>query len=169
MNRAPLQPDALPISADPAANVSYVVATASDFEELLALRIAAMQESLERVGRFDPARARERFERGFSPRHTRHIVVEGSRVGFIVLKPAEQCLMLDHLYVLPGYQGRGIGAAVLAQIFKEADQLACSVRVGALRDSDSNRFYLRHGFHQIGEDEWDMYYVRPIKSKPPTG
>lgn len=150
------------MSANPAHSISYVLALASDFEELLALRIAAMRASLERIGRFDPARARERFENGFSPQHTRHIVANGRRAGFVVVKAAERCLMLDHLYVLPGCQGRGIGAAVLAQVFKEADQLGYSVRVGALRESDSNRFYLRHGFEKIDEDEWDIYYVRPI-------
>jgi hypothetical protein len=37
---------------------------AADFDSLVALRIAAMRESLERVGRFDPERARERWGAG---------------------------------------------------------------------------------------------------------
>ena len=36
-------------------------AIAGDAEDLVGLRILAMRESLERIGRFDPARARERF------------------------------------------------------------------------------------------------------------
>ncbi|RQT13111.1 hypothetical protein [Burkholderia contaminans] len=31
---------------------------------------------------------------------------------------------------------------------------------GALRGSDSNRFYARHGFVQADEAEWDIYYMR---------
>ena len=53
-----------------------------------------------------------------------------------------------------------LGAAVLAVIFNEADALGLSLRVGALRDSDANRFYLRHGFTQVEETEWDIYYAR---------
>jgi len=33
--------------------------------------------------------------------------------------------------------------------------------VGALRGSDSNRFYRRHGFVQTAESEWDIDYLRP--------
>jgi hypothetical protein len=42
-------------------------AAASDRESLVLIRIEAMRESLERIGRFDPARARERLESGFVP------------------------------------------------------------------------------------------------------
>jgi len=141
--------------------VTLTHATETDFEELVALRIDAMRESLERIGRFDPIRARERFRAGFSAMHTRHVVVDGRRLGFVVVKPAHGQLLLDHLYIRPGNQGKGIGAAVLAQVFKEADAISLPVRVGALRGSDANRFYQRHGFEFLAEEEWDIYYLRP--------
>ncbi|PFH08988.1 acetyltransferase (GNAT) family protein [Collimonas sp. PA-H2] len=143
------------------ASATLVQAVEADFEELVALRITAMRESLERVGRFDPLRARERFRSAFSAVHTRHIVFEEQRLGFVVVKPVENQLLLDHLYILPDRQGQGIGAAVLAQVFKEADALALPLRVGALRGSDANRFYQRHGFEFLAEEEWDIYYLRP--------
>ena len=46
-----------------------------DFEALLALRITTMRESLERLGRFDAVRARERFRSTFRPQYTRRIGV----------------------------------------------------------------------------------------------
>lgn len=149
--------------ATSAALITLIPAIETDFEELVTLRIAAMRESLERVGRFDPLRARERFRSGFSADHTRHICVEDQRLGFVVVKPAQDQLLLDHLYIRPGHQGRGIGAAVLAQIFKEADAQGLPVRVGALRGSDANRFYQRHGFEPLAEEEWDIYYLRPAR------
>ncbi|AMP01624.1 acetyltransferase family protein [Collimonas arenae] len=143
--------------------VTLIPAVEGDFEELVALRIAAMRESLERVGRFDPIRARERFRSGFAPAYTRHVTVDGQRIGFVVVKPAQDQLLLDHLYIRPDYQGKGIGAAVLAQVFMEADALSLPVRVGALRDSEANRFYQRHGFAFVAEEEWDIYYVRAAR------
>ncbi len=141
-------------------------ANIGDLEGLVALRIEAMRASLERVGRFDPVRARERFAAGFSPEHTRHIVVAHAKVGFVVVKPQSGHLLLDHLYIQPGMQGQGIGAAVLARVFVEADQAAVSLRVGALRESASNRFYLRHGFVLVAETVFDNYYVRRCKIAP---
>ena len=151
------------MSASPQPLVTLVQAVESDFEELVALRIAAMRESLERVGRFDPVRARERFRASFSAPHTRHVIVNGLKVGFVAIKPAPDQLLLDHLYISPGNQGQGIGAAVLTQIFKEADDQSMPLRVGALRGSDSNRFYQRNGFEFLAEEEWDIYYLRPAR------
>ncbi|MBP6007632.1 MAG: GNAT family N-acetyltransferase [Rhodoferax sp.] len=130
-------------------------ATANDFESLVAIRIEAMQESLARIGRFDPVRARERFRLGFAPEHTRHIVAKGQRVGFVVTKPTSDAVHLDHLYIHPAWQGQGIGASVLQLIFSEADALGLPIRLGALRESASNRFYLRHGFELVEQAEFD--------------
>src|SRR5690349_5916162 len=95
---------------------------ASDFDALADLRVAAMRESLERVGRFDQTRARERLRSTFSPDHTRFIVVEGIKVGFYAARPSPEGLQLDHLYVHPAHQSRGIGGVVLRSIIEEADK-----------------------------------------------
>lgn len=140
--------------------VSYEAATLADLDALVALRIEAMRESLERIGRFDPVRARERFTSSFDPACTRHIVANGHRVGFIVVKQAAEGLLLDHLYVRPGQQGQGIGGQVLADVLADADARHLPVHLGALRESASNAFYLRHGFRQVSESEWDLFYRR---------
>ena len=144
--------------------VSFEPALAADAEGLVAIRIAAMRESLERIGRFDPQRARDRFLAHFDPACTRHVVVDGERVGFVVLRPQGEERLLDHLYVLPSHQGRGIGAAVLRDVFASADAHGQAVRVGALRESDANRFYARLGFELVEHTEWDNHYRRPARS-----
>ncbi|WP_431825400.1 GNAT family N-acetyltransferase [Burkholderia sp. F1] len=140
--------------------LTYADTTRDDAETLVHMRIAAMRESLERVGRFDPQRARARFLSSFDPACCWFIVANGVTVGFLLVRPVDAHLVLEHLYILPAYQGRGIGSAVLASIFADADSRALPVKVGALRGSDSNRFYQRHGFVKIEEAEWDIYYVR---------
>lgn len=149
------------LAAAPVPAIGFEATSAADADALVALRIDAMRESLERIGRFDPQRARERFLSTFAPEHTRHIVADGQRVGFVVVRPYQGELLLDHLYVHPRHQRRRIGAAVLQQVFADADARRQPLRVGALRGSDSNRFYARHGFQPVEEGEWDIYYVRP--------
>lgn len=135
-------------------------ATAGDFEALLALRLRAMHDSLSRLGRYDEQRARERLAAGFDPANTQHIVVDGRRVGFIVLKALSHALRLDHLYIDPPQQDRGIGQRVIAWVCAQADRRQVPVELVALKGSDANRFYLRHGFVATGEGEWDIDYVR---------
>jgi len=144
-------------------DIALVAAHEDDAEELVALRIAAMRDSLMRIGRFDPQRARARFLSGYSPAHTRHIALAGRRVGFVVVKPEPNALLLDHLYIHPDSQGRGLGAMVLAHIIDEARAQGLPLRVGALRDSDSNRFYLRHGFKLVAQEEFDNYYLLTVQ------
>lgn len=141
-------------------HITLAHASDSDIDALVALRIEAMRESLERLGRFDPARARERFQSGYVPEQTRHIELDGERVGFVVTKPCTDHLLLDHLYIRPGRQGLGIGSQVLQLVFDQAQSLDLPVKVGALRQSDSNRFYQRHGFELVEQGEFDNYYLR---------
>lgn len=140
--------------------VTYAAVTAGDFEELLALRLAAMRASLEHLGRFDPARARRRLWHSFLPEHTQFIVVEGHRIGFHTFFPDKQGFYLNHLYIHPAWQGTGIGSQVLRQLLAQADALRQAVSLCALRDSPANAFYQRHGFVQTRVDEPDIYYVR---------
>lgn len=145
-------------------SISFASAVESDFDRLADLRVAAMRESLERVGRFDPDRARERLRSTFSPGHTRIILFEENTVGFYAALPSSEGLHLDHLYIHPDFQGRGIGGLALRKIFEEADR-DVPILVGALKESASNRFYQRYGFEKTGENEWDIYYVRPPSTK----
>jgi len=142
------------------ASLRFTPAAEADFEALLALRIEAMRDSLERLGRFDPDRARERLRGTFRPECTWHIEACGERVGFYCLRPDGDGFRLDHLYVHPSAQGRGLGGQVLRRILRDADRRRAKVTLSALRGSDSNRFYRRHGFVPTGEGEWDIDYVR---------
>lgn len=145
--------------------LSLTPAGEGDFEALLALRMAAMRESLERAGHFDPQRARERLSRGYLPAYTRHILKNGDLVGFVVVQPREKDWLLDHLYIHPNAQAEGIGSWVLERVLREADAKAKAISVTALKHSAANRFYLRHGFVLQAEGEWDLYYLRSARSQ----
>jgi len=151
----------MPASADQNSTVVLCAASNNDLEDLVAIRLEAMRESLERIGRFNPIRARERFLGGFDANSTRRIEVSSNLVGFVVIKDLQGELLLDHLYVIPSAQGAGIGSEVLTQIFREADEIGRPIKVGALKESASNRFYTRHGFVFVESGEFDNYYVRP--------
>lgn len=147
--------------------LSLAPADDGDFEALLALRIAAMREGLERLGRFEPDRVRERLGRSFSPGNTRHILLDGQRVGFLAVTRGESLWRLDHLYVDPACAGQGVGGWALVQVLNAADKERVAVALTALKRSDANRFYERHGFRCVDESDWDAHYLRPAKSRPP--
>ena len=136
--------------------ISYV--TEIDRESLAELRIAAMKESLESIGRFDPDTARNRFLNSFNKDDTRKVLIDGSLVGFYVIHKKIDYIHLDHLYFFPKYQGLGFGTKILALIKRQALEAGLPIRLGALRGSRSNDFYKKHGFIYTHEEEWDIYY-----------
>lgn len=134
--------------------------TPDDAAHLAEIRVLAMRPSLERVGRFDAERARQRLLQNFVDEYTRLIKVDGLLAGFFVLRPQDNDLLLDHFYLHPDFQQRGLGSAVIELVLAEADAQGKIIYVGALRDSDANRFYLRHGFVLRELAEFDNYYLR---------
>ncbi|HEY3665355.1 MAG TPA: GNAT family N-acetyltransferase [Polyangiaceae bacterium] len=131
-----------------------------DADELAALRVTAMRESLERIGRFDPERARARFLSTFMPGNTQHIELAWAWVGVVVMSATADAVDLAHLYIRPESQNQGTGAAVLREIVTTADRLRLPLRVTALRDSAANRFYTIHGFALAEQTEFDNHYER---------
>lgn len=140
--------------------LTYQTAVADDADALASLRAAAMRESLERVGRFDLQRARERFLSNFVPALTQWIVQGTTRVGFYVVERQADGMHLLHLYIHPSHQGQGVGAQVMLGLCAEADAAQQSIDLAALRGSDANRFYQRYRFVAYGESEFDIFYLR---------
>ena len=138
--------------------VQYVQAREDDKFALADLRVAAMQESLTAVGRFDPSRARDRLLSRFVAENTWKILDANKLLGFYSYKINHQCLWLDDLYVCPESQSRGLGGDVIELMKQEAASRGLPLRLGALRDSPANDFYTSHGFIATHEDAWDIFY-----------
>ena len=133
-------------------------ATESDFERLVELRLEVMRESLERINRFDPVRARERFRASFDPAQLRLIEVDGDWVGCVSLKDQGDHLEIEHFYIETRAQGKGIGSKVLTSLLDESGSR--TVRLGVLKQSRAAEFYIRHGFMKTHEREFDEYFER---------
>lgn len=71
---------------------------------------------------------------------------EGGVVGFIAFREG----WVQHLYIHPEHQGRGLGSALLAQ----AQQSADSLRLWTFQcNTGARRFYERHGFRMERETD----------------
>ncbi len=141
-------------------DMNYEISSVKEIEKesLAELRIAAMKESLENIGRFDPETARNRFLGSFIEDDTKKVLIDGDLVGFYVVHKKTDHIHLDHLYFFPEHQGQGLGAKVLTLIKEQALKEGLPIRLGALRGSRSNDFYKKHGFIYTHEEEWDLYY-----------
>lgn len=150
-------------------NLVFTKASSIDAQALAAIRIAAMQPSLENAGRFDLERARNRFLDSFTPHQTWLIKDNNALVGFYTLLEHNDHLYLDHFYVLPNQQRRGIGSTAIERVLQRSVQLALPIKLGTLINSPANEFYRSKGFVLTHKEEWDNYYqYSPIASSSIT-
>lgn len=77
-------------------SLEFESVSADDLEALFTIRTAAMRPSLEQVGRFDPARSRQRLLDSFYPAHPHFIVHQNRRVGFHPFRSDDNFLKLNH-------------------------------------------------------------------------
>ncbi|MFE6162535.1 GNAT family N-acetyltransferase [Streptomyces sp. NPDC056486] len=152
-----------PEAAAPAAPAPGWVLRAAepiDVEAMVELRAIVMRPDLERLGRFDEHRVRQRLRDAFSPRHTSIVVADGAFAGCVSLRPAEGGQWLEHFYLDPALQGRGLGSAVLRELLGRTDAEGSVVRLNVLQGSAARRLYERHGFSVESEDPVDVFMVR---------
>ncbi|WP_046728961.1 GNAT family N-acetyltransferase [Streptomyces humi] len=135
-------------------------ASSADVEAVAELRAVVLRADLERLGRYDPRRVRQRLRDGFDADRTRVIEVDGAFAGCVALRPAGDALWLEHFYLAPALQGAGIGSGVLRELLGECDRDGSRVRLNVLRGSAARRLYERHGFTVESEDPVDVFMVR---------
>ncbi|MEO7269380.1 MAG: GNAT family N-acetyltransferase [Knoellia sp.] len=134
-------------------------AEASDASWVAELRAEVMRPDLERLGRYDPIRVRQRFLNGFQPQVAHVIAVTGAEVGLIAVRPEAEETWIEHFYLQPDYQGSGLGGQVLRwALQRESDERP--FRLNVLQGSPARRLYERHGFVFEREDPIDVWMVR---------
>jgi GNAT superfamily N-acetyltransferase len=135
-------------------------ASPADVEAIAELRAVVLRPDLERLGRYDEQRVRQRLRDGFAPEHTWVIEAGGAFAGCVALRPAEDAHWLEHFYLAPHLQGSGIGAAVLRGLLERCDLDGTLVRLNMLQGSPARRLYERHGFTIETEDPVDVFMIR---------
>jgi GNAT superfamily N-acetyltransferase len=133
----------------------------ADVETIAELKAVVMRADLERLGRYDDHRVRQRLRDGFSPLHTSVIETgDGAFAGSLTLRPAEDGRWLEHFYLAPHLHGRGLGTAILRSVLERTDAEGVPVRLIVLQGSAAQRLYARHGFAVEAEDPIDVVMVR---------
>ncbi len=75
----------------------------------------------------------------------------GRIVGLLVVSRTDGTGWIDHLYLAPGFTGRGLGSRLLARAF---NLLGPPIRLYTFRDNaGARRFYERYGFRAIAHGD----------------
>jgi GNAT superfamily N-acetyltransferase len=99
-------------------------ASAADVDAIAELRAVVLRGDLERLGRYDARRVRQRLRDGFVAEWTWVIEVGGAFAGCVALRPDgdARCHWLEHFYLAARHQGGGIGSGVLGELLERCDR-----------------------------------------------
>jgi len=123
-------------------------ATPDDLELSYAITEAAMRSHVEQTaGGWDAQAQRKAHLATYTPASHQIIMVADAAAGLIAAEHFPSYVWLVKLYLLPGYQGLGIGSALLAELLAHAHQQRKQVTLQVLKDNlRAQALYARHGF-----------------------
>lgn len=138
-------------------------ATDADANFLYRLHEAAMRRYVEQVWGWDDAKQRTYFAAHFDPVPTRIVSRGRADVGTVTVEWREGEAWVGNLEILPEWQGRGVGGAVLRDVIAHADARGLPVALQVLKiNPDARRLYERLGFVVTGETATHHLMRRPV-------
>lgn len=128
-------------------------AQATDSDFVFTVKKAAFREYVEQVWGWDEVYQKELHNRRFTSQDLHIIQFNGTDVGFLSTSSTTDTLNVDQVYILPEYQGKGIGSACLRGIIDDAGLEQKSVTLQVLKiNTRATAFYQRLGFAIVDEN-----------------
>lgn len=114
----------------------------------------AFREYVEHVWGWEEEVQRKLHDRRFGTQDFLIISLNGKDVGIMSVAVEPDCVHVNQLYVLPEYQGQGIGRACMAMVTKWGSALSLPVILRVLKvNPRAVRFYERLGFTITGDTD----------------
>ena len=101
----------------------------------------------------------DRSGRAAAERAAQHQAYDGSDIGWLMVLDAQDHVELEHLYLRPETQGRGIGTRIIQDLVAEARKGGREIRLSTARINPARRLYERLGFRVVDEDRYKVYMV----------
>ena len=137
-------------------NIVLIRAVSSDLDYLWWLRQHTMVAHLERQGLYyDHSEHLSKIQEHFDCAHI--IWVDGVKTGLLKFVSTAQQVDIKQLQIAPLWQGKGLGRAILLDLF------TCHPRkhyvLTVLKNNPALRLYQRLGFNIVAEDQYE-YHMR---------
>ena len=151
--------------ATPVRELGFRTAHANDSEFVFSVKKAAFQEYVEKVWGWDDSYQRELHNRRFNAQELRVIRLRDADVGFLAMSRTSNVVKVNQLFILPEYQGRGVGSACMKRIVDDASLKRKSVALQVLKVNPRGlRFYQRLGFTIVGDSATHYQMESPRNS-----
>ena len=130
--------------------------TAGDCDRLYRVQSQSMRPYVEQIWGWNESFQEERFRQGFEPDKTWVALSHEREIGFLRVTEKDEGIFIEQIYIIPEYQGRGIGTALVREVLSKKLPVELSV---LKLNTDARRLYERLGFRVNGESA-THYHMR---------
>ena len=128
-------------------------ANANDRDFLFSLFVRTMKDVVEQTWGWDDAWQRADFDRRFSSYTVSIIEISGQAIGGVFVEDTEGSVYVHELQLLPPFQNRGVGTAVMRSVIHNATRRGVPVDLTVVpANHRAQRLYERLGFEVIGTE-----------------
>jgi len=145
-------------------NLQIRKATAADSEFAYQTKKAAFRGYMEKSSGWNEEEQRKLHQGRFAEHDFRIMQLSGVNVGILAMSWQPDCIKLHQMFILPEYQGRGIGGACVKLLIKNGaiSQLPIQLRVLKVNPRHLHS-YQRLGFKRTGENDGYFLMERPAE------
>ncbi len=133
----------------------------SDYEFLFELKKSAEFEPIKAVFGWDENVQRDIHRDEWNEGKPTIIEVDGFAVGSYLVQFHSEYLYFGRFFLLPQYQGKGIGSQVLKDVIEIASQKSLTIKLCYLQGNRVGQLYKRFGFEVSGQDEQFVHMIKP--------
>ena len=127
-------------------DISFSSARDTDFEWGFQLKKAAEKRYVEAVFGWDEPLQREFHAKDWAEDALTVIHLGGDKIGTYLFREMAYGYYLGSFFILPEFQGHGIGSYILSSIVEKLDRERAECRLGYLRGNRAGELYRRFGF-----------------------
>lgn len=111
------------------------------------VRVATLRYAVEATWGWDEALQRRLSDERFRAAETEILLEGDTRIGFVKVRREPDALYLASIYLLPPWQSRGLGSAIVRDLQRRAAREGVPLRLQVLRANERARaLYRRLGF-----------------------
>lgn len=143
-------------------NLKFIPVVDSDRDFFIHVHHAAYRTTIEKMFGWDEKVQDDFAIKAFNDGGMNIIWVDNKKVGVVGWDCRPDHLWLKELFILPEYQGQGIGSQIISSTIERAKQHGHPVRLQTLKaNTEAQKLYKRHGFVVTSESKTHVQMIKP--------
>lgn len=139
-----------------------VKASEADSDFVYQLKKVVLKEYVQKTWqRWDEDFQRRFHKENYNTSNIKIIKINGTSAGTIDVREGDRNIFISGLYILPEFQGRGIGSSILKELLDKAQSEQKRLELEVLRvNADAQRLYKRLGFVMEEKDDQKFFMYK---------